>query len=115
MHRPSGVAVDEDGDVYVTDWDVHRLVIYDANGNYLTSFEGDEVEPSPWRQERIEEELDVRNARKRAEDLSIEKKFRWPVAVNVDDEGRIMVLESQAARIQVYVKEKHWVEPPYNI
>ena len=115
LHRPSGVAVDEEGDVYVTDWDVHRLVIYDADGKYLTSFEGDEVEPSPWRQERIEEELDVRNARKRAEDLSIEKKFRWPVAVNVDDEGRIMVLESQAARIQVYVKEKHWVEPPYNI
>ena len=114
LHRPSGVAVDKDGYVYVTDWDVHRLVLYDADGNYLTSFEGDEVEPSPWRQETMIQ-ADVINARKRVEDLSIERKFRWPVAVKVDVEGRFMVLETQSARIQIYVKEQHWVEPAFNL
>ena len=52
-------------------------------------------------------------ARQRA-DLSQERHFRRPVAVQVDDEGRIVVLETVSNRLQVYIKEQNWIEPPFN-
>ncbi|GIT13792.1 MAG: hypothetical protein CM1200mP35_06120 [Chloroflexota bacterium] len=35
LKGPSGVAVDSDGDVYVTDWGNHRVQIYDSMGRTL--------------------------------------------------------------------------------
>ena len=32
LHRPSDVAVDADGDVYVTDWGQDKVEVYDAHG-----------------------------------------------------------------------------------
>ena len=32
LRRPSDVAVDKDGDVYVTDWRNHKVEVYDAEG-----------------------------------------------------------------------------------
>jgi hypothetical protein len=114
LYRPSSVAVDKDGDVYVTDYDAHRVFIYDSEGNYLVSFEGDSEQLSPWVLERYAHEGDKMRARKRA-DLSRERKFRWPVKVDLDDEGRIIVLEAISARLQIYVKEQDWVDPPDNL
>jgi len=114
LYRPSSVAVDKDGDVYVTDYDAHRVFIYDSKGNYLVSFEGDSEQLSPWVLERYAHEGDKMRARKRA-DLSRERKFRWPVKVDLDDEGRIIVLEAISARLQIYVKEQDWVDPPENL
>ncbi len=50
LKGPSGVAVDSEGDVYVTDWGNHRVQIYDADGRYITTLVGDAQEPSPWTQ-----------------------------------------------------------------
>ena len=36
LNHPTGVAVDPDGDIYVTDWGNHRLCIFDKNGQPLT-------------------------------------------------------------------------------
>ena len=35
--------------------------------------------------------------------------------MNVDSEGRIMVLESIRHRIQIYVKEQGWVDAQFNL
>ena len=114
LYRPSSVAVDSEGDVYVTDYDAHRLVVYEPNGDYLVSFDGDSEQLSPWVMERYAINADAAKARKRA-DLSVERYFKWPVTVNVDDEGRIIVLEAVSARIQVYMKEQDWTDPPENL
>ena len=114
LDRPSGVAVDKDGDIYVVDWKAARLNIYDSEGTYLWKFLGDCERPSVWSQARIDSNLDITRARKRA-DISREKFFRVPVAVQVDDEGRVMVLESVGSRIQIYVKEQDWTDPPFNL
>ena len=42
---------------------------------------------------------------------STEKIFKRPVTVRVDDEGRIIVLEAVANRLQVYVKGQDWIDP----
>ena len=114
LHRPSGVAVDNEGDVYITDWFNDQLKIYDPDGSFLTAFIGDAESLSPWSQATIDVNPDYEKARRRT-DLTPEWRFQMPVAVNVDDQGRIMVLESHTSRIQVYVKEHNFVDAQFNL
>ena len=114
LRRPSDVAVDGDGDVYVADWGNERLNIYTGDGEYITSFSGDADTLSAWAQAHMDANPDYRRARKRA-DLTQERRFQRPVAVNVDDQGRIMVLETVHGRMQVYVKERDFVDAQFNL
>ena len=114
LQRPTGVAIDKDGDVYVTDWGNDRLNIYAGDGQYVTSFYGDADKLAPAHQSTVDANPDNQKARKRT-DLSVERPFWRPVAVNVDDEGRIMVLDLQRNRIQVYIKERDWLEAQFNL
>ena len=114
LKGPSGVAVDSDGDVYVTDWGNHRVQIYAAAGQYITALVGDAQEPSPWAQTYIDANPDIIKARRRT-DLEPEWRFRRPVAVNVDADDRIIVLESYHHRLQIYNKLKDYEEPSMNL
>jgi DNA-binding beta-propeller fold protein YncE len=114
LKGPSGVAVDSDGDVYVTDWGNHRVQIYDADGQYITALVGDAQEPSRWSQTYIDANPDIIKARRRA-NLEPEWRFRRPVAVNVDADNRIVVLESYRHRLQIYNKLKDYNEHSLNL
>ena len=111
---PSGVAVDSDGDVYVTDWGNHRVQIYDSNGAYITALLGDAQEPSNWAQTYIDANPDIVKARRRA-NLEPEWRFRRPVAVNVDVDDRIIILESYRHRLQIYNKVRDYEEHSLNL
>ncbi len=114
LKGPSGVAVDPDGDVYVTDWGNHRVQIYASDGKYVTALVGDAQEPSLWTQNYIDANPDILKARRRV-DLRAEWRFRRPVAVNVDSTGRIMILESYRHRLQIYNKLKDYEEHSLNL
>lgn len=114
LGRPAGVAVDRDGDVYVAEWGNNRVTVYDSKGEFLTAFYGDAEDLSPANLDRVNANPDYIKARKRA-DRSTEWKLWLPVAVNVDDQGNIMILENRTQRIQVYIKEQGWVDPQYNL
>jgi DNA-binding beta-propeller fold protein YncE len=114
IHRPSGVAVDSEGDVYVTDWHNHQLQIFAPDGRFIASLVGDAQQLSPWADEYIKPNLDTLKARRRV-NLEPEWRFHRPVAVNVDAEDRIFVLESSRSRIQVYDKVKDFEEAPLNL
>ena len=114
LKGPSGVAVDSEGDVYVTDWGNPRLQIYDASGRFITTLVGDAQEPSPWTQTYIDANPEIIKARRRA-NMEPEWRFRRPVAVNVDANYRIIVLESARHRIQVYNKLKDYEEHSLNL
>ena len=114
LNRPSSVAIDKDGDVYVVDWGNNRLNVYTGDGDFLTSFVGDADKLAKWSQDSVDANPDYQKARRRV-DLSPEYLFRRPVAVNVDDEGRIMVLETNSGRMQIYVKEQDFVDAPVNL
>ena len=114
LNGPSGVAVDSDGDVYVTDWGNHRVQVYATDGQYITALIGDAQEPSGWTQTYIEANPEIIKARRRV-DLEPEWRFRRPVAVNIDANDRIIVLESYRHRLQIYNKLKDYEEHPINL
>ena len=114
LNRPSSVAVDRDGDVYVVDWGNNRLNVYAEDGGFLTTFVGDADKLPKWAQDSVDANPDYAKARRRV-DLSPEYLFRRPMAVNVDDDGRIMVLETISGRMQIYVKEQEFVDAPVNL
>ncbi len=115
LRRPTGVAVDEEGDVYVVDWVADAVHAYGPDGLYLTTFRGDARQPSKWGQQLLDAGPDYRKARNRAYSLEPEWGFCYPVAIEVDLEGRIAIVDQQRSRLQVYIKEKDYIEPQFNL
>jgi DNA-binding beta-propeller fold protein YncE len=117
--RPTGVAVDADGNIYVADWGNERVQMLAPDGSFLAKFRG-EAGLSKWgesyfiaNQDELEErqranlepELNLSSTDElREESASIEKFFWGPIAVKVDDQGRVFVVESCRHRIQIYRK-----------
>ncbi|MBT97787.1 MAG: hypothetical protein CL902_04060 [Dehalococcoidia bacterium] len=114
LHGPTGVAVDSEGDVYITDWGNHRVQVYGPDGHFVTTLVGDAQQPSPWTQTYIDANPDIVKARRRA-NMEPEWRFRRPVAVNVDQNDSIFVLEAGRHRLQVYDKVKDYEEHSLNL
>ena len=103
FHRPTGVAVDKDGIIYVADWGNDRLQVFDSDGGFITKMLG-EATISKWGADKLNANAEMWDERKIAQGMDREKLFWRPIAVDVDDEHRIFVLEQSRHRIQVYRK-----------
>jgi len=75
---PMGVAVDSDGNVYVTDTFNNRVEIFDADGNFISMFGKNGDGPAD---------------------------FERPKAIAVDCDGHIWVADSAQDRVKVYNQE----------
>ena len=106
FNRPTGVAVDNDGDIYVTDWVNNRVQAFTPDGRHITTFTGD-AGLSKWAEEKLNANRDMIRQRATMRDLSQEKNFFGPKAVATDDEGRIIILDSNRGRLQVYRKKTY--------
>ena len=115
LRRPSGVAVDEEGDVYVVDWGTSQVHAYGPDGSYLTSFTGDAQQLTKWGQMSITANPDYQKARRRARTLEPEWRFCYPTAIEIDDKRRIVITDEQRFRLQIYIKEKNYVDPQFNL
>ena len=78
LNRPADVAVDSEGDIYVTDWGNNRVQIYDPDGSIITSLYGDATVFSKWAQEVVDSNPDVVKAYRRVRDLTPLGKIRPP-------------------------------------
>jgi len=103
LNRPSGVAVDNDGVIYVADWLNNRLQVFDSDGNFVTARTGDAT-ISKWGKEKLDANPEMWEERQRSYGMEREKDFWGPTGVAVDDEDRIFVCESARNRLQVYQK-----------
>ena len=101
--RPSAVAVDRDGDIYVADCGNDRLEMFDARGHHTATYLG-EGSVSKWGKAKLDGNKEMWQEREVAYQLEREKLFWSPVAVEVDAEGRVLVVERGRHRIQVYRK-----------
>ena len=115
LRRPCGVAVDEEGDVYAVDWGSNRVQAYGPDGSYLTTFLGDAQRLPAWGEESVAANPDMGRARKRVKSLEPEWRFNLPTAVEIDDHRRIVIVDQQRSRLQIYTKEKDYVEPQFNL
>ena len=108
FNRPSGVCVDQDGEIYVADRQNDRVQVLAPSGRFITSFTGDH-QLSKWGKEKLLSNPDMIRQRALAiaqDHGTYEKSFAHPCAVKVDDQYRIAVLDSTRGRIQVYTKSK---------
>ncbi len=116
LNHPADVAVDPDGDVYICDWGNHRIRIYDAAGEALASLIGDAQVLAKWAQAAIDANPDMVKMRRRAPSLEEEWRFCYPTAVAFDaDQSRLIVVDGQRSRLQIYTKEKDYLEPQMNL
>ncbi|MBM3933830.1 MAG: hypothetical protein FJ319_05940 [SAR202 cluster bacterium] len=120
FNRPSSIAVDAQGYMYVTDWGNHRVQVLDPEGRFVQSLRG-QATASKWAEEFFQSSYDEGRARAQSNlepDLSpysgdpyeeswhMEKYFWAPVSVKVDSAGRVLVVERNRHRIQVYERAK---------
>ena len=106
LRRPSGVAVDKHGDIYVTDWGNNRVPVFTSDGRSITTFTG-EAGISKWGAAKLNPSPDMTRQRNLVRDLAPERRFWRPKAVKIDDQGRIIILDSNRNRMQVYQKEDY--------
>ncbi len=105
FNRPTGIAVDRDGLIYVTDYKNDRLQVFGPDGGFLTTLLG-EGGLSKWAAERVNYDPVIARGRQKALNLEErERPFQGPIAVDVDDEGRVFVLETARHRVQVFNKQ----------
>lgn len=117
LNHPSNCAIDSEGDVYVADWGNRRVQIYAPDGTFLTTLWGDANGLSRWQQEMMDASPDAVKAWRRAapEMKAFAPQFHRPIDIYIDEEDRILVVETNRFRIQVYQKMKDYVEAQLNL
>ena len=116
LNRPSDVDVDPDGDVYVCDWANNRVQVYDKDGKFLTTFIGDAQELSKWARMTVEASPDVAKRRREVGTLEPEWRFEMPTGVTFDAQhNRLIVADTQRARLHIYSKVRDYLEPQRNL
>ena len=113
--RPSDVAVDSAGDIYVCDWGNHRVRIYDPGGSPIVSLSGDAQEFSKWARTVVESNPDVVKAYRRVEDMTPLYRFDRPTGIDIDEDDRIVVSDTNRGRLQIYVRERDYAEAQFNL
>jgi DNA-binding beta-propeller fold protein YncE len=103
LKRPAGVGVDGRGDIYVADWGNERVAIFTREGYPLATLIGD-ADVSKWGAEYLAANTELTEGRKIMADGTPEKRFWGPTAVEVDDHGRVFVVDSCRHRVQIYVR-----------
>lgn len=114
LDRPADVAVDHEGNIYVADWGNQMLQVFDAEGRFLDSQRG-AADLNPWAVEYLESQADERKARESfvpvyepdtddPHEISARMEpYLWdPAAVELDDDGRVYVVETGRHRFQIF-------------
>ena len=116
LNHPSDVAVDADGDVYVCDWGNDRVQAYDAAGNFFTSFVGDARQLTAWSQMIVQTNPEAMKRRREVKNFQAEWKLRMPRGVAFDQaNNRLLILDTQRSRIQIYNKLNGYTSPARNL
>jgi DNA-binding beta-propeller fold protein YncE len=121
LHLPTDVAVDPDGDVYVCDWSDNgyhpgRVHVFDSDGRFLTVFVGDAQQLSKWAQMTVEANADYLKRRREVPTTEPEWRFAVPTGLTFDaKKGRLIVVDNQRSRLQVYNKVKEYMVPQMNL
>ncbi len=116
LNHPSDVAVDPEGDVYVCDWGNDRVQAYDASGKFFTSFVGDAQQLTKWSDMIVRTNPEAVKRRREVKNFQAEWRLQMPRAVAFDaPNNRLLILDTQRSRIQIYNKLKTYTSPARNL
>jgi tripartite motif-containing protein 71 len=116
LNHPTDVAVDPDGDIYITDWGNHRVCIFEADGTPLTNLYGDSQVMSKWGKQSVDANPDMMKAYRRVRNLEPLWRFCFPTAVDFNPAtDEIIVADSQRNRLQVYRKVRDYQDFQANL
>jgi DNA-binding beta-propeller fold protein YncE len=121
LHLPTAVAVDPDGDVYVCDWSDNgvqpgRVHIFDKEGKFIINLIGDAQQLSKWAQMTVDANADYIKRRREVPTTEPEWRFAVPTGLVFDPEkGRLIVVDNQRSRLQIYNKVKEYMVPQMNL
>jgi len=116
LNHPTDVAVDPDGDIYVTVWGNHRVCIFEADGTPLTHLVGDAQVMSKWGQQSVDANPDMMKAYRRVHSLEPMWRFCFPSAIVYNPKlDQIIVADSQRNRLQVYKKVRDYMDFQANL
>ncbi len=91
----------------MTDWVNDRVQVFDAQAQFMSLITGDAT-LSKWGETKLDANPEMRLQREVAQGLEREKYLRGPIGLEVDDQDRLFIVDSQRNRIQIYRKL-----PPY--
>jgi DNA-binding beta-propeller fold protein YncE len=121
LHLPVDVAVDPEGDVYICDWSDNgwypgRVHIFDQEGRFLISLVGDAQQLSRWAQMTVDANADYLKRRREVPTTEPEWRFAVPTGVTYDSEKeRLIVVDNQRSRLQIYNKVRDYMVPQMNL
>ncbi len=113
---PSSICVDADGYMYVADWGNQRIQVLDPDGGFVQLNRG-QATISKWAQDFLDTNVEESAARAKAnleleivfntddpheESAHIEKLFWGPTALTLDNDGHLLVVDSNRHRVQVF-------------
>ena len=121
LNHPTGVTVDPDGDIYISDWSENgweqgRVHIFDKTGKFLTSLLGDAEQLSKWAQMTVDANADYIKRRREVRTTEPEWRFAMPRSVQFDSvKSRLLVMDTQRSRVQIYNKVSTYMVPQLNL
>lgn len=123
LHLPTAVAVDPEGDIYVADWSDNgqhpgRVHIFDAEGTFIITLIGDAMELSSWAKLTVDANADYLKRRREVnlQNMESEWRFALPTGLMYDAaNNRLLVVDSQRSRFQIYNKVSGYMVPQMNL
>lgn len=103
LKGPSGVSVDQHGDVYITDRCNDRVVMVNHRGVFVETFIGDALMPQP-AIARLMQFKDMLRRRDYVVGIQQERRLFRPISARPDAKDRLYIADTQRQRIQVYQK-----------
>ena len=118
FQRPTSVAVDDEGFIFVADWGNERVQVLNSVGEFQLALSG-QATVSKWAEDYFSANPEEKVERDRSNltpqlpphlntpyhiSSQTEPYFWGPVAVSLDHEGRLYVVETNRHRFQVYQK-----------
>ena len=103
FNRPTGVCVDNDGDIYVADWLNNRVQVLTPEGRFITEFTGDGG-LSIMGIAKLRSNPDMIRQRNGIRNFTPEKVLWAPCAVKIGQNNRVMIADTTRHRFQIYRK-----------
>jgi len=104
LNRPAGVAVDKDGDIWVTDNRNDRVEVFAPDGSFLLTLTGDAT-LTTMGINNLDANAEMWEERAIADNFWMERLFWSPLAIKVNDDNTVFIGETCRGRLQVYQKE----------